>query len=94
MNEFDDDDFDEDFDEGDYILIELLDSEEGFGFNVPIDEPHADRFMSMLNRIDTMVAERALEGLIRTCELQGRSDLATEIKMFLSSTPNSNNTIH
>jgi len=48
MNEFDDDDFDEDFDEGDYILIELLDSEEGFGFNVPIDEPHADRFMSML----------------------------------------------
>ena len=80
--------FGEDPPEGIFIRVEMFVSEEGVGFSVPNEEPHADIYMKALDSMHKTIALNTLKNLITCCEQSERGVLAKEIRAFLE-TPKS-----
>jgi hypothetical protein len=74
----------EEFDDGKFVLVEIIEDEEGFGFLVDPDEPYGEYFMHILARGDEMATGRAMQGLIAACEARERNVLAREIREFIA----------
>jgi hypothetical protein len=74
----------EEFDDGKFVLVEIIEDEEGFGFLVDPDEPYGEYFMHILARGNEMATGRAIQGLIAACEAKERNVLAREIREFIA----------
>ena len=83
LGEFEDED--EEYEEGRFVLVELVEDAEGFGFVVDPDEPYGEDFMRILVKAEEVAAGRTLNQLLKCCEERERGVLANEIRQFLNS---------